>query len=129
MLPSDRELVKDQLLNFLLAGRDTVPILSILDYLLADSRLQTASLLTFCLYILATNPDITQRLKSEIFAAFGNNSIQSTDSLKQLTYRKLGPALRSRALHLLDSRTVRAVIDETLRLFPPVPFNIRRSSE
>ncbi|KAG8973325.1 hypothetical protein FRC05_008869 [Tulasnella sp. 425] len=90
-IDEDRELVKDELLNFLLAGRDT-----------------TASLLTFCLYILATNPDITQRLKSEIFAAFGNNSIQGTDSLKQLTY-------------------LRAVIDETLRLFPPVPFNIRRS--
>ncbi|KAG8930485.1 hypothetical protein FRC00_001119 [Tulasnella sp. 408] len=87
----DRELVKDELLNFLLAGRDT-----------------TASLLTFCLYILTVNPDVTRRLKAEISDAFGSDPIQSTDSLKQLTY-------------------LRAVIDETLRLFPPVPFNIRRS--
>ncbi|KAG9015933.1 hypothetical protein FRB90_004140 [Tulasnella sp. 427] len=87
----DRNLVKDELLNFLLAGRDT-----------------TASLLTFCLYLVISTPNVARRLKREIFDTFGNDRVQNTDSLRQMVY-------------------LRAIIDETLRLFPPVPFNIRRS--
>ncbi|KAI0316899.1 cytochrome P450 monooxygenase CYP63 [Amylostereum chailletii] len=83
--------IRDQVLNMLLAGRDT-----------------TASLLTFAVYLLALHPDITDKLRAEITGEFGLDGIPDPDTMRRL------PLLR-------------AVINETLRLFPPVPINARVS--
>ncbi|ORY21852.1 cytochrome P450 [Naematelia encephala] len=85
----DMKLVEDQLINVLLASRDT-----------------TSSLLTFCTYALALYPDVADRLRGEV------RSVVIGDVNKG--------AIR-------ECRLCRGFINETLRLFPPVPLNIRRT--
>jgi len=87
----DVDLVKDQLLNMLLAARDT-----------------TASLLSFACYLLAMHPDVMKRLRQEVLAQYGPTGLPTYDDLKNIKY-------------------LRAVLDETLRIFPPVPMNVRSS--
>lgn len=85
----DPKTIHDQLLNVLLAGRDT-----------------TSCLLTYVTYLMALHPDVTQRLRAEVLKVVGPTNSPTFDHIKQLRY-----------LH--------AVINETLRLFPPVPQNQR----
>ncbi|KIR36927.1 cytochrome P450 monooxygenase pc-2 [Cryptococcus deuterogattii MMRL2647] len=87
----DVKLVEDQLINVLLASRDTL-----------------ASLLIFSVYAIALHPDIAARLKNEIFSVASRESEVTKDTIRQLRYS-------------------RAFINEVLRLFPPVPLNIRRT--
>ncbi|KAF8743261.1 cytochrome p450, partial [Rhizoctonia solani] len=88
---NDPKLIRDTLVSFLLAGRDT-----------------SASLLTFTIYVLALYPDTYDQLSKEI------NSIVNDD--RPCTFEEIK-----------SMRYLRALINETLRVFPPVPFNIRRS--
>ncbi|KAG8889661.1 hypothetical protein FRB98_003464 [Tulasnella sp. 332] len=85
----DIGLVRDQLLNMLLAARDT-----------------TANVLAFTCYLLAMYPDVLCELRQEVLANFGPTGLPTYDSMKSLTF-----------LH--------AVLNETMRLFPPVPFSSR----
>nr|KIR48835.1 cytochrome P450 monooxygenase pc-2 [Cryptococcus bacillisporus CA1280] len=87
----DVKLVEDQLINVLLASRDTL-----------------ASLLTFSVYAIVLHPDIAARLKNEIFSVACREREVTKDTIRQLRYS-------------------RAFINEVLRLFPPVPLNIRRT--
>ena len=57
----DRKMLRDQMLNILLAGRDT-----------------TAGLLTSCFYYLARHPEVWSRLRQEIIEAF---PIEEKDSI------------------------------------------------
>ncbi|OCF41408.1 cytochrome P450 monooxygenase pc-2 [Kwoniella heveanensis CBS 569] len=86
----DRKLVEDQLINVLLASRDTL-----------------ASCLTFCIYVLGLEPKMSANLRSEVRAVAAQGDI-TKDSIRELRYG-------------------RAFINEVLRLFPPVPLNIRRT--
>ncbi|KAG9046265.1 hypothetical protein FS837_004762 [Tulasnella sp. UAMH 9824] len=109
----DLVLIKDQLRNILLAARDTV---SITNAVFSNSiscdmytlGLKTAQLLSFTCYCLALKPEILDRLRQEILSAYGDSTIPTYDDLKKQKY-------------------LRAVLDETLRLFPPVPVNVRHS--
>ena len=83
--------IRDQLLNMLLASRDT-----------------TASTLAFLTYFLAIRPDITDRLRQEILECCGPSSPPTYERIKKMKY-------------------LRAVLNETLRLFPPVPLNVRET--
>lgn len=70
------KILQDQLLNILLAGRDT-----------------TAGLLSFTFFELARNPDVFEKLKNEIYTHFGdgaNPRIESItfESLKRCEYLK-----------------------------------------
>ncbi|KAG8983276.1 hypothetical protein FRB90_006154, partial [Tulasnella sp. 427] len=85
----DVDLIKDQLLNILLAARDT-----------------TAQLLSWTVYALALHPDIMSRLRQEVLSAYGESGVPTFENLKSLKY-------------------LRATLDEVLRLFPPVPINVR----
>ncbi|KAF5358875.1 hypothetical protein D9757_012299 [Collybiopsis confluens] len=87
----DKQVIKDELVNILVAGRDT-----------------TASLLTFATYILTQRPDLTKRLRKEILDFVGPNA--------RPTYR-----------NIVDMKYLRAFLNETLRLYPAVPFNSRYS--
>lgn len=82
--------IRDQLLNILLAARDT-----------------TACLLTYVTYFLAVHPDVAEKLRQEVAHVCGDRP-PTYEKIKKLKYMK-------------------AVIDETLRLFPPVPLNQRQS--
>ncbi|RCK66130.1 hypothetical protein Cantr_01832 [Candida viswanathii] len=90
----DKQVLRDQLLNIMVAGRDT-----------------TAGLLSFVFFELARNPEVTNKLREEIEDKFGlgeNASVEdiSFESLKSCEYLK-------------------AVLNETLRLYPSVPQNFR----
>ncbi|KAF7791588.1 hypothetical protein EIP86_002605 [Pleurotus ostreatoroseus] len=89
----DPKVIQDQLLNILLAGRDT-----------------TACLLTFTTYFMAMHPEVARRMRAEVLEHCGRTGRPTAEHIKSLRY-------------------VHAVINETLRLFPPVPFNIRESRE
>ncbi|VVT54771.1 uncharacterized protein SAPINGB_P004254 [Magnusiomyces paraingens] len=66
----DPQVLRDQALNILLAGRDT-----------------TASLLSWIFYNLAIYPEIFAKLRAEILAQFGDTPASITfESLKQCTY-------------------------------------------
>ncbi|KAJ6553127.1 cytochrome P450 [Mycena capillaripes] len=68
--------------------------------------LQTASLLTFTTYMLAEHPKVLTKLRDEIL-------------------RAVGPAQRPTYDNFRDMKYLRAVLNETLRLYSPVPFNVR----
>jgi cytochrome P450 len=90
----DPKVLRDQLLNIMVAGRDT-----------------TAGLLSFTFFELARNPEVFKRLQQEIWDTFGKGdeariSGITFESLKKCEYLK-------------------AVINETLRLYPSVPQNFR----
>ncbi|KAF8600093.1 cytochrome P450, partial [Ceratobasidium sp. AG-I] len=85
----DETVIKDEIVNILVAGRDT-----------------TAATLTFAVYLLATNPEVMQKLRKEVFEHGGSSNYPTSDSFREMKY-------------------LRAVINETLRLFPAVPINER----
>ncbi|KAG0701446.1 cytochrome P450 monooxygenase CYP63 [Suillus ampliporus] len=86
----DAGMIRDQLLNVLLAARDT-----------------TACLLTYVTYFMALYPRIAAKMRQEVLDVCGNN-VPTHEDIRKLKY-------------------VKAVIDETLRLYPPVPLNQRQS--
>lgn len=89
----DIELIQDELINILIAGRDT-----------------TASSITFATYLLSQHPEVLEKLAKEVSDILGSTSCNepTLDSLRRMPY-------------------LRAVINETLRLFPAIPLNLRDS--
>ncbi|CUA76640.1 Cytochrome P450 52E1 [Rhizoctonia solani] len=85
----DRTLITDELVNILLAARDT-----------------TASLLTFTTYLLTQHPKVLHRLREEIREHVGPDAAPTYEHIKGMKY-------------------LRAILNETLRLFPSVPINER----
>lgn len=81
---SDPQILKDETLNILIAGRDT-----------------TAAALTFAVYSLARHPDVLRRLRREVLDCVGTVRRLEYEDFKKMKY-------------------LRAVINETLRLYPPV---------
>ncbi|KAF2016991.1 putative P450 monooxygenase [Aaosphaeria arxii CBS 175.79] len=86
----DRTTIRSELLNILLAGRDT-----------------TASLLSNLFFELTRHPSKLARLRHEISTHIGSSQ-PTYDTLKQLKY-------------------LRAIINETQRLYPVVPSNSRET--
>ncbi|GAW02064.1 cytochrome P450 monooxygenase CYP63 [Lentinula edodes] len=76
--------------------------------LLLAARDTTACLLTYVTYFMAIYPEITKRLRSEVLEHCGTSGSVTYEQLRNLKY-------------------MRAVINETLRLYPPVPLNVRES--
>ncbi|KAL8276562.1 hypothetical protein RQP46_011052 [Phenoliferia psychrophenolica] len=84
----DPKVLKDQVLNILLAARDT-----------------TMSTLTSAVYCLARDPVILAKLRTEILS-IGKDAVPTYEDARGMRY-------------------LRAFINEVLRMFPPVPFNVR----
>ncbi|KAL8805272.1 MAG: hypothetical protein Q9182_002040 [Xanthomendoza sp. 2 TL-2023] len=85
----DESLVRDQLINILLAGRDT-----------------TACLLTWTIFLLVRHTPVLERLKEEI------RSVADTgDDITRAQIQKMG--------------YLKCILNETLRLYPPIPLNVR----
>ncbi|PNP58109.1 hypothetical protein THARTR1_02267 [Trichoderma harzianum] len=74
--------------------------------ILLAGRDTTASTLSFVMYELSRHPQVVARLRDEILAAVGTHQLPTYEHLKDMPY-------------------LRAVLNETLRLYPPVPFNVR----
>ncbi|KAJ7689585.1 cytochrome P450 monooxygenase CYP63 [Mycena rosella] len=96
-------------LDFLASRTDDVEHIryELITYLIA-SRDTTASLLTFVMYFFAMYPAVCDRLRNEILAALGSERSPTYDALRNLKY-------------------LRAVLNETLRLFPSAPLIARTS--
>ncbi|TFB06368.1 Cytochrome P450 52A1 [Trichoderma ghanense] len=74
---------------------------------LIAGRDTTAATLSWAVYELSRNPHVVRRLRAEILATVGpGNRPPSYEHLKDMPY-------------------LRAVLNETLRLYPVVPFNVR----
>ncbi|KAG1740348.1 cytochrome P450 [Suillus lakei] len=78
--------------------------------ILLAGRDTTAITLTFLVYLLSQHPQVMHRLRQEILS-------------------KIGPSRRPTHEDMRALRYMRAVINETLRLYPPVPFNFKTSRE
>ncbi|KAL7942335.1 cytochrome P450 [Trichoderma barbatum] len=74
--------------------------------ILIAGRDTTASALSWAMYELSRHPAVVARLREEILATVGTHQLPNYEHLKEMSY-------------------LRAVINETLRLYPPVPFNVR----
>ncbi|KAJ7677044.1 cytochrome P450 [Mycena polygramma] len=72
----------------------------------AAGRDTTAGLLTFTTYMLAEHSEILAKLRDEIFRVVGPSQRPTYDNFREMKY-------------------LRAVLNETLRLYCPVPFNVR----
>ncbi|KAH8831770.1 cytochrome P450 monooxygenase pc-1 [Flagelloscypha sp. PMI_526] len=83
--------LKDEVINILVAGRDT-----------------TASLLTFTVYLLAQHPEVCKKLRAEVIECVGLSERPTPEAIKSMKY-------------------LRAVLNETLRLYSTVPFNGKRA--
>ncbi|KAG2143713.1 cytochrome P450, partial [Suillus clintonianus] len=90
-MTTDPVVLKDEILNIMIAGRDT-----------------TAGTLTVALYLLSMHPHVMTRLREEIMAKVGPTERPTYDDIREMKY-------------------LRAVINETMRVFSPVPFNVRES--
>jgi cytochrome P450 len=86
-----RQVLRDQLVAVLLAGRDT-----------------TACTLSWLFYELSRKPEAVRRLRAEIAATVG------LDGDRRPTYD-----------HLKSMKYLQHCLNETLRLYPVVPYNVR----
>nr|GAT51517.1 predicted protein [Mycena chlorophos] len=89
----DQKILRDEILNIGLAGRDT-----------------TSSLLTFVIYMLTAHPHALAKLRAEVLEVVGPNAAPTHEMIREMKY-------------------MRAVLNETLRLYPPVPLNMRSTTE
>ncbi|KAI0073816.1 cytochrome P450 [Panus rudis PR-1116 ss-1] len=76
--------------------------------ILLAGRDTTAATLTFAIYKLSEHPDILHRLREEILSKVGSSRRPTYDDIREMKY-------------------LRAFINEVLRLYPAVPFNVRFS--
>ena len=92
--------LRSQLLNILLAGRDT-----------------TASLLGWTFWLLARHPAVFNKLRAAVIETFGPyNSSSSSSSTSSITYTSLK-----------SCTYLQHVLNESLRLHPVVPVNMRQA--
>ncbi|CAE6339442.1 unnamed protein product [Rhizoctonia solani] len=103
----DGDTLLDHLINF---TQDESVIKDEIINILVAARDTTATTLTFAVYILAENPAIMHRLRDEIICRLGTSNHPTPDDFKEMKY-------------------LRAVINETLRLFPAVPVNVRAAAK
>ncbi|KAF3985296.1 hypothetical protein FT663_05358 [Candidozyma haemuli var. vulneris] len=89
--------IRDQLLNIMLAGRST-----------------TASLLSSALSELSRNPEVWKKLREEVLMQFGTG--ESPEELESITFESLKKC-----------NYLKWVINETLRVYPPVSSNLREA--
>jgi cytochrome P450 len=105
---SKRETFLDALARF---TRDPKVLRDQLVAVLLAGRDTTAGTLSFCLFELARNPAVVSKLRSEIANRLGVGSAAQKPSY----------------IDLKEMKYLSAVINETLRLYPVVPFNLRYS--
>ncbi|KAG1731965.1 cytochrome P450 [Suillus paluster] len=104
---AEGETLLDHLVNY---TEDPIVIRDEILNIMIAGRDTTAATLTFVIYMLAEHPDVLHRLREEILSKVGSSRRPTYDDMRDMKY-------------------MRAVINETLRLYPPVPFNVRTSTE
>ncbi|CAJ2514053.1 Uu.00g021720.m01.CDS01 [Anthostomella pinea] len=89
----DPQVLRDQIVAVLLAGRDT-----------------TAATLSWTFYELSNYPEKFKKLHDEVIASVDRTRMPTYDDLKSMNY-------------------LRHILNETLRLYPAVPYNLRTALE
>lgn len=101
---NDKKVLRDQLVNTLLAARDT-----------------TAATLSWLFYELAYHPDAYAKLRAEVIDIIGVNGKPTYDQLKNMKY--LQWCINEGDL----AHSTRLIV--VLRLYPIVPFNARTAQK
>lgn len=94
----DEEGLRDFVMNFLIAGRDT-----------------TAVTLTWCFYLLSKNPEVEKKVIEEMEQVLGpspKNNQEKSEEEPEIDWE-----------NLKKLKYLKAVLYETLRLYPPVPVD------
>lgn len=80
-------IIRDEILNVLIAGRDTVrlhypppPEYS------TNLPQQTASTLTFVVFLLSLHPEVFQRLRNEILEVVGPTELPTYEKIRDMKY-------------------------------------------
>ncbi|KAI1102772.1 cytochrome P450 monooxygenase CYP539B5 [Jackrogersella minutella] len=89
----NRQVLRDQIIAVLLAGRDT-----------------TAATLSWAFYELSHYPEKFKKLRGEVISSVGRTRAPTYEDLKDMAY-------------------LRHTLNETLRLYPSVPYNLRGALE
>ncbi|QRW11477.1 cytochrome P450 family protein [Ceratobasidium sp. AG-Ba] len=79
----DRQTIANELINLLLAARDT-----------------TASMLTFAVYLLAMHPEVMDRARNEVLETVGETAVPTYEQIKQMRYLR---AVLNEVLRLFPS--------------------------
>lgn len=87
------------------------------------NNVQTASLLTFAIYVLTERPELTERLRKEILEFVGSNARPTYKNIADMKY--LRAFLNGLTFSGWKSDILMKFNPETLRLYPAVPFNSR----
>jgi hypothetical protein len=82
----DKYIIRDEVLNMLVAGRDTVCEVSSHLNSLIQPIFQTAATLTYAVYMLAEHPTMADRLRNEILDKVGTSKVPTHDDIKAMPY-------------------------------------------
>lgn len=82
----DKTVLRDELVNILIAGRDTVSG-AWLNASRGLTRFQTAALLTFTVYLLAMHPEVFRHLREEVLAVCGPDMPPTYETIRDMKYR------------------------------------------
>jgi hypothetical protein len=86
VIPVDPVVLKDEILNIMIAGRDTVRgSMSLLGYGLTVCD-KTAGTLTFVVYLLSTHPRVLSRLREEIATKIGLRNYPTYEAIRDMKY-------------------------------------------
>ncbi|KAL8766549.1 MAG: hypothetical protein Q9209_006692 [Squamulea sp. 1 TL-2023] len=107
---NDTSLVRDQLVNVLLAGRDT-----------------TACLLSWTFFLLVRHPKVLSRLQGEIKSTVGTNDDITRTHIQKMDYLKC--ILNESTQIYITHSTYGTNAGQALRLYPPIPLNVRFASK
>ena len=84
----DPIILRDETLNIMVAGRDTVGLIKCPERYLPQliRSLQTAALITFTVYMLSEHPHVYDRLRQEVMATVGNVNRPTPEDLRNMKY-------------------------------------------
>ncbi|KAG9317011.1 cytochrome P450 [Chiua virens] len=109
--PAEKEVLEgDTLLDHLVDHTEDINVIrdEILNIMIAG-RDTTAGTLTFAVWMLSEHPKVLKKLREEILTVVGSTRSPTSEDFREMKYLK-------------------AIINETLRLYPPVPFNSRTTN-
>ena len=96
--------LKDEILNIMIAGRDTVRASKLLfghGLIVCD---KTAGTLTFVVYLLSTHPHVLARLREEIMTMIGPRNRPTYEAIRDMKY--LRAVINGTFLPIFDRRDV-----------------------